>query len=127
MVPLPDGRMQGKITGGVKDNNDNPIGRSNDNYLLMDTRRYKVKLANDTTNKYCANLKAGKKYFCGMETRQIQLDLIERKIEKGIQPAVCRILGSGEQTRIESCFIRIPDPCWLSHTIAHPTTKNGLT
>jgi hypothetical protein len=39
--------------------------------------------------------------------------------------AVCGILGSGEQTRIESCIIRIPESMVESH-IAH-LTKYGLT
>jgi hypothetical protein len=47
-VPLRDERMQGRITKCAKDNHGNPICRRHDNYLL-DTRRYKVELANGTT------------------------------------------------------------------------------
>jgi hypothetical protein len=31
MVPLPDGRMQGRITKRAKDNKGNPIGKRHDN------------------------------------------------------------------------------------------------
>jgi hypothetical protein len=33
----------------------------------------------------------------------------EEEEQQAAQPAVCGILGSGEQTRIESCIIRIPE------------------
>jgi hypothetical protein len=55
MVPLPDGRMQGKIVKRAKDNDGNPIGRRNNSYLL-DTRQYEVKLANGTVDEYYANV-----------------------------------------------------------------------
>jgi hypothetical protein len=55
MVPLPDGRMQGRITKRAKDNDGNPIGRRHDNYLL-NTRRYEVELADGTTDEYYAKV-----------------------------------------------------------------------
>jgi hypothetical protein len=38
-----------------------------------------------------------------------------RTIKEWVWAAVCGILGSGEQTRIESCIIRIPESMVESH------------
>jgi hypothetical protein len=55
MIPRPDGRIQGRIAKRSKDNDGNPIGRRNDNFLL-DTRKYKVDLEDGTTEEFYANV-----------------------------------------------------------------------
>jgi hypothetical protein len=55
MIPRPDGRIQGRIAKRSKDNDGNPVGRRNDNFLL-DTRRYEVELEDGTTEEFYANV-----------------------------------------------------------------------
>jgi hypothetical protein len=43
------------------------------------------------------------------------------------ESAVCGILGSGEQTRIESCIIRIPESMVESHYSSPNKTGTYLT
>jgi hypothetical protein len=42
-------------------------------------------------------------------------------------PAICRTLGSGEQTRIESCIIWIPESMVESHYSSPNLTWTDLT
>jgi uncharacterized protein YfiM (DUF2279 family) len=55
MVPRPDGRIQGRIAKRSKDNDGNPIGRRNNNFLL-DTRKYEVELEDGMTEEFNANV-----------------------------------------------------------------------
>jgi hypothetical protein len=55
MIPRPDGRIQGRITKRAKGEDGNPIGQRNNNYLL-DTRVYKIELADGTSKEYYTNV-----------------------------------------------------------------------
>jgi hypothetical protein len=54
MVPAGDGRIEGRVTKRIKDQEGNPIGVRNTNYLF-DTRKYEVELSDGTTKEFFAN------------------------------------------------------------------------
>jgi hypothetical protein len=100
VVPRPDGRIQGRIAKQSKDNDGNPIGPRNDNFLL-DTRKYEAKQEDGTTEECYANVIA-ENLFLQVDTEGNQYVLMKeicdhRKLERQIGGTAFRWLGGNEE------------------------------